>query len=124
MLPAQSDGSEVPPLPARGKKKWNPLTVAYWQAIWESPMAAEYLKADVGGLYILIELVDRFWKKPTTALAAEIRLQRQCYGLTPIDRRRLEWEVERVEQAARKQQPAPVPVDPGDDPRRLLTVVV
>jgi hypothetical protein len=31
-----------------------------------------------------------------------LRLQRQLYGLTPLDRRRLQWEIERGEEAADK----------------------
>jgi len=87
-------------------------------------MAPEYLQADVHGLYILAVLVDKFWRKPSTQLAGEIRLQRQCFGMTPIDRRRLEWSVEKVEQAARKQQPLLQPPPAVvDDPRRRLQVV-
>ena len=85
-------------------------------------MAAEYLQADLHGLYILAELVDRFWVDPSPALATEIRLQRQCFGLTPIDRRRLQWEVERVEAATRRQGHgrAEPRGDTGEDPRRVL----
>ena len=86
-------------------------------------MVTEYLRADLAGFYIFADLTDRFWKNPSAALAAEIRLQRQCFGLTPIDRRRLQWEVERVEQASRRQQAAPLPLVPAEDPRRLLSVV-
>lgn len=85
-------------------------------------MAAEYLQADTHGLYVLAELVDQFWAAPTAALASEIRQQRQGFGLTPIDRRRLQWEVERVESVARKRVP-PRARPAGDDPRALLSVV-
>ncbi len=62
-------------------------------------MAPEFDGSDIHGLYLLATLVNAFWIEPSQALAAEIRLQRQCYGLTPIDRRRLQWEIERGEQA-------------------------
>ena len=42
--------------------------------------------------------------RAAAALANEIRLQRQCFGLTPIDRRRLEWEIEKAEGANAKGQ--------------------
>lgn len=113
----------VPPLPKRSEP-WHKLTRVWWRDVWNSPMATEFLRADIHGLYILAELVDRFWREPSKELAAEIRLQRQCFGLTPIDRRRLQWEVERVEAATRQQQVAVQGAVPlGDDPRRLLSVV-
>lgn len=90
----------VPELPKR-RRRWNPLTRAWWRDVWASPMAGEYVQADVHGLYVLADLVDRYWREPSVVLAAEIRLQRQCFGLTPIDRRRLQWEVKRLEEAGR-----------------------
>lgn len=108
-----------PQLP-RGRK-WHTMTVAWWKDIWASPMAPEFLKADVHGLYLLAELVDRFWENPTVTMAAEIRHHRMAFGLTPIDRRRLQWEVERVETAARKKPPTRPQV--GDDPRERLRMV-
>mgnify|MGYP000852737902 FL=1 len=104
---------------------WSPLTRAWWRDVWGSPMAAEFLQADIHGLYILAELVDRFWAEPNKELAAEIRLQRQCFGLTPIDRRRLQWEVERGESAATRTQQRKVRrAQDGDiDPREALRAV-
>lgn len=69
-------------------------------------MAPEYDDSDIHGLYLLADLIDCYWAadhaKGMTKkeLAAEIRLQRACFGLTPIDRRRLQWEIERADQAA------------------------
>jgi len=84
----------VPPLPKRPRgKKWHAMVVAMWEDIWRSPMAKEYLQADLHGLYILAELMDAFHRQPSIALAAEIRQQRIPYGITPIDRRRLDWVV-------------------------------
>jgi len=51
------------------------------------------------GLFLLAVLVDGFWLKPHWTAAAEIRLQRQCFGLSPMDRRRLQWEIEKVDEA-------------------------
>ena len=104
---------------------WHAMTLAWWQDIWTSPMAPEFLDSDVHGLYVLAALVDQFWREPSTALAAEMRLQRQCFGLTPVDRRRLEWHVEQAEQAvekttARRQRKTP---KSGKDPRDALSAV-
>jgi hypothetical protein len=89
-------------------------------------MASEYLEADVDGLVMLAELVDQFWAEPNSQLAAEIRLQRQCFGLTPIDRRRLQWEVARGEEAeARRSRRVPPskPAGGRHDPRQVLRMV-
>jgi hypothetical protein len=83
-------------------------------------MASEYLRSDEHGLLLLAELIEAFWREPSTKLASEIRLQGQGFGLTPIDRRRLQWEVQRVEQEGQRRRPAPPPTT---DPRRALHAV-
>jgi hypothetical protein len=50
------------------------------------------------------------------ALSAEIRLQRQCFGLSPIDRRRLQWEIERTEEAQEKGRKRRTPPKPKAEP--------
>ena len=121
-LAAVPSGVKTPALP-KGRK-WHQQTRRWWKDIWASPMAPEFLQADVHGLFLLAVLVDDFWLEPSKELAAEIRLQRQCFGLTPIDRRRLQWEIERAESAAS----APAKPKGGrrkaaEDPRRALTAV-
>ena len=93
-----TDGRTVirPDLPDRD---WHPLTVEWWDDLWASPMAGEYHPSDRHGLFILAALVDAFWGSPSKELAGEIRLQRQAFGLTPYDRRRLEWTIETAEDA-------------------------
>lgn len=121
---------EVPPLPEFEDHEWHELTRQWWRDIWSSPMAPEWDQSDIHGLYILARLVDDFWWEPTQALAAEIRLQRQCFGTTPIDRRRLQWEIERGELAekettARRQAARSKPRATGarlkSDPRNALS---
>ncbi len=100
---------EAPELPERRDDDgelipWHAMALDLWEEVWSSPMAAEYLEADVPGLFILAALTDAYWKaidkgQVGKELAAEIRLQRIDYGLTPIARRRLEWEIERTEDA-------------------------
>lgn len=123
----------APALPKRlteegTEREWHEMTRRWWRDVWHSPMAAEYLEADTHGLYRLAELVDAFWIEPRAGLAAEIRLQQQCFGLSPLDRRRLEWTVEQAEGAkerGRRRGPeAPaVPAGSADDPRKRLTMV-
>lgn len=111
---------DVPPpeLPADlVEGDWHPAVVTWWRDLWSSPMAPEYVDSDRHGLLMLAVLLDRYWREPTTQLAAEIRLQRACYGLSPTDRQRLRWEVDRGEQAAadtarRRARSVPNAVDP------------
>jgi hypothetical protein len=121
---AQVPKSATPPLPEG--RVWHPMTVAWWGDVWGSPMSAEYDTSDRNGLYLLAVLVDAFWCDPSKELAAEIRLQRQCFGLTPLDRRRLQWEIERGEQAEQKRAARAAPSTPRakgkSDPRRLAAV--
>lgn len=104
---AESAENEVPPLPARTEDVWHPMVVEWWESVWRSPMASEYLDADMkGGLYLLAELHQLRWtaESPTSLIEAakEIRLAEVRFGLSPIDRRRLQWEVERAETAVAK----------------------
>lgn len=118
----------IPALPRRGRRRWHPLTQSWWEDVWASPMAPEFLRADLHGLYILADLIDQYWRKPAPKLAGEIRQQRTCFGLTPIDRRRLQWEVERGEEAEakRQQRQSPktsAPEEMESDPRKRLRMV-
>lgn len=87
----------VPALP--DDRVWHPQTIAWWADVWASPMAPEYDDSDKHGLFMLAVLVDGFWLKPHWTAAAEIRLQGQRFGLSPIDRRRLQWEIEKADEA-------------------------
>ncbi len=82
-------------------------------------MAARYLPADLPGLYVLVELVDQFWLKPSADLAKEIRQQRQPYGLTPLDRNRLDWKIEAPKPAETTAAPE-VKARADFDPRKVL----
>lgn len=117
--------TKAPELPS--SRSWKPETAAWWAGIWASPMAPEFDKSDIHGLLILAVLVDEFWTEPTQALAAEIRLQRQCFGLTPMDRRRLQWEIERTDEAQARgdqRRTAAAPKAPArKDPRSVLAAV-
>jgi hypothetical protein len=85
--------ADVPPLPFEVTER----TAAWWESLWSSPMAAEWLPSDVHGLAMLAKLVDGYWStddaRVRLALAGEIRLQGRCWGLSPQDRRRLEWSI-------------------------------
>jgi hypothetical protein len=119
---------KAPALPE--DREWHPQTIAWWADVWASPMAPEYDASDRHGLFVLAVLVDGFWLKPHWTAAAEIRLQRQCFGLTPIDRRRLQWEIEKVDEAQDRGQRRRAAATPpakktakGEDPFAALRAV-
>lgn len=112
----------VPSLPPHPSDEWHPLTVRWWQDTWSSPMGPEYDTSDIHGLFLLALLTDDFWRADSPSLrsklAAEMRQQAQRFGLSPLDRRRLQWEIERTDEAQAKgakrrsvgKPPAPVAV--------------
>jgi hypothetical protein len=110
-----------------GKKKWDPKTIAWWKDVWHSPMAEEFVDTDKHALFRLALLIDQYWELPNKELAAEIRLEQQAFGLTPIDRRRLGWSVKK-DNGKKRESTAKVviapPVDPNKDPRHVLTWVM
>lgn len=111
----------MPTMPeAQPDNPWHELAVKFWRDLWRSPMGPEFVKMDIHGLYRLFILVDQFWKKPTVSLSAEIAREQQAYGLTPLDRRRLEWTIEKAEQTKKKATTRPIATD---DPRELFRMV-
>lgn len=106
LRPVDAD-AESPKLPPRrgpdGRSmRWRSETLAWWDRVWSSPMSSEWDPSDLDGLFVLAVLVDTFWRDPTPDHAKELRLHRQCFGLEPIARRRLQWEIERGEEAGAK----------------------
>lgn len=115
----------APRLPELDGKCWHVMTRAWWRDVWHSPMAAEYVRADEHALFRLAVLINEFWGQPTKELASEIRLQQQAFGLTPLDRRRLEWSIEQAEQATTRRSQRRVRRAQAEeiDPRSVLKVV-
>ena len=124
----QTEKPKVPTLQNPDKRKFHRLTRAWWKRVWTSPMAGEYLPTDVDGLARVALLVDEYYKNPTGGkakeLLGEIRLQEARFGLSPVDRSRLQWEVLKGEEAERKRKP-PKSQHPASskDPRGILGVV-
>lgn len=105
---------------------WRLETQQWWEDVFSSPMASEFHSSDRHGLFRLAVLIDEFWTNPSTQANAEIRLAQKDYGLTPLDRRRLEWTIASAEKATddgRKRRattesaPRKDDGDPGPDPR-------
>lgn len=85
-------------------------------------MVQQFLEIDIHALLRLAVLVDIFWQDPSKEIAAEIRLEQQAFGLTPIDRRRLQWMVEEEEQPRRARRQASNE-EAVEDPRKILRMV-
>lgn len=105
--------SPVPPLPAHPPRytdeggkipiEWDAQTVAWWNDVWTSPMAAEWDPSDVHNVLVVALLYDDIWSASTPKgrkdALAEYRLQRADLGLSPYSRRRLEWTIETAAEA-------------------------
>lgn len=103
-LTADGPAREVPDLPGRPDGlEWHPAVLEFWEDVWSSPMAGEYVASDVHQLVMLAYLKHDFYTGESATdrikAAVEIRLQRQAFGLDPYARRRLEWTIEGAEEA-------------------------
>lgn len=110
----------------RKATEWLPETLEWWADLWSAPMSNEYHSSDRHGLFRLAALINNYWLDPCAKTHAEVRLAQKDYGLTPYDRRRLEWTIEAAEDAKDKgrrrgggPQSSPQP-EPSGDPRLKL----
>lgn len=115
--------ARVPEIPNPDARTWHPLTVAAWDHAWRSPMATQWLETDKDALGRLALLWDSYYQKTNAKVLAEIRLQEQRFGLSPLDRSRLQWEIGRAEETERKRQPLPLARTGTTDPRKILMAV-
>ncbi|MHB8124662.1 MAG: phage terminase small subunit [Desulfitobacteriaceae bacterium] len=128
-FPEDEDKTKIPSLLNPDKRKFHRLTRAWWKKVWTSPMASEYLDSDIDGLARIALLVDEYYKNPVgkgaKEMLGEIRLQEARFGLSPVDRSRLQWEVLKGEEAERKRKPLqPAQLNQSAiDPRGILGVV-
>lgn len=120
-MPESPEAVEVPPIPNPDGRDWHPLTLEAWNHAWQSPMASQWLETDIDALGRLAILWDLLYKGAIAAMP-EIRLQEQRFGLSPLDRSRLQWEVAKGNEAERKQQQRAVKKT-GTDPRAILMAV-
>jgi hypothetical protein len=125
MLEAALSGVNVPEIPNPDGREWHPLTIQSWHDAWTSEMAGKWLVSDTNGLGRVAVLWDDFYKTGDAKVMAEIRLQEQRFGLSPLDRSRLQWEVVRAEEAEQKRRPPQqlVKRTGTNDPRAILMAV-
>jgi hypothetical protein len=83
----------VPALPDR----YDSRTRDWWEAVKASPMRDEYTSSDWQGLLAVAALLELWWITADPKALAEWRVQCREYGLTPIARRSLAWEIRRAD---------------------------
>ena len=117
---------EIPEIPNPDGRVWHPFTIEEWREACQSPMATQWLPSDWRGVARLAVLWDEFYKNPGNLdVMKEIRLQSPGYGLNPLDRSRLQWEVARTDEVVEKRQKAKEePARPVADPRKVLMMAV
>lgn len=120
---------EIPSIPEAAS--WHAETVKWWNDVWSSPMSPEWDASDVHNVIICAMLYNDIWvaesAKERKDAAGEFRLQRKDLGLTPYDRRRLEWSIESAEESkdrGRQRRARQAPAATGAaDPRSVLRAV-
>ncbi|ATN89522.1 minor tail protein [Gordonia phage Kabluna] len=109
-------------------REWPKPVVAWWNDIWSSPMSSEFVDSDIHGLYLACFYMSQVlnpWLKMSDRISASKAYETQVrnFGLNPMSRRTLQWEIERTEEAqarGRKRRSstppggknAPEPADP------------
>ena len=83
----------VPALPDR----YDQRTRAWWEAVKSSPMREEYTSSDWQGLLAVAALLELWWVTADPKALTEWRAGCREFGLTPIARRSLAWEIRRAD---------------------------
>lgn len=74
-------------------------------------MAVAWLEADLDALYRLAHMKDVVTRKPeVAALHAQITALEDRLGLTPLARRKLQWEISQAEEAEDEEEETLAPV--------------
>lgn len=118
-------GDDKPVDWSRAVKKW-------WVTIWSSPMSNEFHESDTAQLdlacFYLHQVTNPYIKMAERlAAAAKYEACVRNFGLTPMSRRSLQWEIEKVTEAEdrrkrRTSEQTPPPARPkAPDPRDIET---
>lgn len=83
---------------------WSQPVKEWWRTIWSSPMSSEFHESDIPQLYLAafyLHQVSNQWLKMTERLAAAKQHEAMVknFGLNPMSRRSLQWEIEKAEDA-------------------------
>ncbi len=116
-LPAEGRKGEIPE--PRTERKLGDIARQYWETLWTSPMAVTFTDADIQPLSRLavlvddrarsesgdglIEIVESNYSDEVEVVVGrfagdgEIRQLEDRYGISPLARRRLQWEIKQGE---------------------------
>lgn len=124
-LEEDDDTTDIPDLPDR-PLGWHSEVVKWWNAVWSSPMEQEWhVDTDYYNLVAAAMHLDDMWmaedagsrQKADTAFVKRIA----TLGLTPYDRRRLEWTIasagEATDRRNRRRGATPIGDAPSQPPR-------
>lgn len=100
------------------RKDWLPEVRKAWARIWDSPLAGELAEEDQILLAVAFEALQKFYEKPTVLGGKVVMGIFAPFGITPLDRRRLNWTRQKPQEQAQK-KPASA-VHTGADPRDVL----
>lgn len=111
---------------------WSKAVKDWWITIWTSPMSNEFHESDTAQLHLAcfyLHQVTNPYIKMAERLAAAAKHEAcvRNFGLTPMSRRSLQWEIEKVTEAEdrrkrRQSDKNPLPERPAaPDPRELDT---
>jgi hypothetical protein len=74
-------------------ERFGARTVEWYRNWRRTPQSAQFTVTDWQRLHMLALVVEQFFQVPDTKLMAEIRLNEERLGATPVDRLRLGWRV-------------------------------
>lgn len=82
--------------------EWHPVVIRWWEDVWDSPMAAEFIKSDLSNLHLAAKYLHHSvdpYTKPTDARAYADKFERtsKAYGLDPTARAGLRWTISQGE---------------------------
>ena len=118
VLPAEGRKGPTPPLP--DWRKWSESTLTWWQALWATPQASQWLTDDPE-LPRLALMHETVWSssRPSAALLTEMRQIEDRHGLSPKAMLQLRWI---VAEPAPSEAPKPKPkTNPRKD--RVLRMI-
>lgn len=88
---------------------WHPLALDWWCSAWTSPMRQEWTESDEHGIIRMLALQHAYWThfdsgeyRGLSSLENSFNASARMYGLSPMARRSLQWQIEQGEAAEEK----------------------
>ncbi len=119
------------PAPPAGTD-WHEQALIWWGKAWSSPMRQEWTDSDANGIELMLAVQHAYWKsfdegdyRIMPQLMNSFNTLAKQYGLSPMSRRSLQWQIEQGEAAEektikRRQSRTKTGLRKGQDPRELL----